>query len=615
VSSATAAPAHRVRDVFSVLYGDAEGLVELRALPSRDRTFCAPRDVDAIEAFARPRMARENLYFGVATRRDATSGTLENCQELSCLFVDLDYKDVPEAEAMRRIHDAPLCPTVVNESGGGLHVAWALKEPIAPDDAKPLLRRLALYFGADLASAEAARVLRLPNTTNHKYSPPRRVTTTLLEPDCRYNVSDFEEWLPAEPAAHAAHTSEPFAVPPLINNGQRNEILYKTCRSLLARQLAPSVILAAARETNAAQCRPPLSDTEVADIVQHAIRQPDRAGFERRAIQADAPDGDPSASPFPDGWRLLDDVQLMALPDPEWLVADVAPRRGVGVIYGPSGGAKTTLVAGLALSVATKRSFYGHEVRHRGSFVYVASEDPSGFKVRLRAAKIAAHIPLTTPIGVYTFPEPIDLRNPVSVAAFTRFLRQTEFPQPLEGILLDTYAAAMPGASENSSEDTTLAMAHAHQWREQLGVTVILVHHSNAGGTRERGHSAMRGAADFMISMTPVDDAIHVECNKQRNGSPFQPITLKLVPVAEGGCVLRPASDVLPSTAFSAAQQKVYAVLQETFATDGATKSEWQRACLDIAERSFHRASKVLVERGFVNQVGSHFRISGKAAA
>src|SRR4051794_40423718 len=99
--------------MFAALYGDASGLVELRALPSKDRTFCVPGDVDAIEAFARPRIGRENLYFGVATRRDASSGTLENCQDLPCLFIDLDYKDVPEADAMRCIQDAPLCPTVV----------------------------------------------------------------------------------------------------------------------------------------------------------------------------------------------------------------------------------------------------------------------------------------------------------------------------------------------------------------------------------------------------------------------------------------------------------------------------------------------------------------------
>jgi hypothetical protein len=46
--------------------------------------------------------------------------------------------------------------------------------------------------------------------------------------------------------------------------------------------------------------------------------------------------------------------------------------------------------------------------------------------------------------------------------------------------------------------------------------------------------------------------------------------------------VLRLASDVLPSSHLSISQQKVLTVLRETFSSDGATKSEWERACHDI---------------------------------
>jgi hypothetical protein len=243
----------------------------------------------------------------------------------------------------------------------------------------------------------------------------------------------------------------------------------------------------------------------------------------------------------------------------------------------------------------------------------VATEDPSGFKVRLGAAKRAAHLPLDVPIGVHTFPEPIDLRDPVSVSDFTRFLQQADLPRRIELVVVDTYAAATPGASENSSEDTTTAMSHGQHWRDMLHATVIFVHHTNASGTRERGHSAMRGAADFMLSLTPVDDAIHVECSKQRNGPLFEPFTLKLVPVAGGtGCTLRLASEVLQTADLSPMQAKALAILRDNFGTDGATKSEWQRSTSDIPERTFYRVAKVLAERSHVKQVGSHFRVIGR---
>jgi len=84
-----------------------------------------------------------------------------------------------------------------------------------------------------------------------------------------------------------------------------------------------------------------------------------------------------------------------------------------------------------------------------------------------------------------------------------------------------------------------------------------------------------------------------------------------LTPVLGGGCVFRLASDVLPSQGLTTAQAKVFDVLRDTFAADGATKSEWQRVCQDVSERTFHRACKTLVERGFVKPVGTHFRATG----
>jgi len=312
-------------------------------------------------------------------------------------------------------------------------------------------------------------------------------------------------------------------------------------------------------------------------------------------------------------WRLLDDVELLELPDPEFLIGGVLPRKAVGVVYGPSGSGKTTVVGGLAVALATGHDWFGHRVCHQGGSVYVGAEDPGGFKVRLRAAKQAARLPLDRPIGCYTFPEPIDLRDVTAVAKFSAFLERSfeAGDVPREVLIVDTYAASVPGASENSSEDTTLAMSHAHRWRETLGLTVILIHHTNATGTRERGHSSMRGAADFMISLNPVDDVVHVECSKMRNGPTFDAFTLKLTPIPEGGCVFRLASDVLPSATLTAAQTKVLSVLRDTFAAEGATKSEWQRTCADVAERSFHRACKVLQERGLVKQFGTHYRVMG----
>jgi hypothetical protein len=113
-----------------------------------------------------------------------------------------------------------------------------------------------------------------------------------------------------------------------------------------------------------------------------------------------------------------------------------------------------------------------------------------------------------------------------------------------------------------------------------------------------------------------VDDTIHVECSKQRNAAPFEKLLLKLVPLPDGdGCVLRRAEDVLPPSGLTPAQAKVYGVLRESFAADGATKTEWRASCPDVAERTFYHVAKALQEQGYVKLFGSHFRLTGKVPA
>ena len=222
-------------------------------------------------------------------------------------------------------------------------------------------------------------------------------------------------------------------------------------------------------------------------------------------------------------------------------------------------------------------------------------------------ARGEANLSLAEAVGVYTFPDAIDLRDMVSVRNFVRLVKDADGAFVL--VTIDTFAASTPGSNENSSEDMTAAITSAQLLRDELDATVILVHHTNASGSRERGHSAMRGSADTMISITPVDDVVHVECSKQRNGSPFPTLMIKPVPVPEGGCVLRLAADVLPATGLTALQVKALDALREAAGADGLTKAAWRAICQDMPERAFYKVAKVLEERRHVMKVGNtHFR-------
>lgn len=307
-------------------------------------------------------------------------------------------------------------------------------------------------------------------------------------------------------------------------------------------------------------------------------------------------------------WRLIDDAQLLNEPDPEPLIDGVLFRRGLTIIYSPPGTGKTTLAALLAVSIATKRPLFGHQVRHQGSVCYIGPDDPAGWKPRLITAKQEYGLDLADSIGVFLFPEPFDLLDDAKVTALIAFLVAQPWPAPLEAVIVDTFAAVTPGANENAAEDLTRAMVNAKRLSDGVQAAVIICHHTNAAGSRERGHSAMRGAADTMLALVPSDDIVRLECNKQRNGSQFEALTLKLVETPDG-CVFRLLQDVAPTTVLTPAQQKALDALRDTFSADGATKSEWQRTCSDIQERTFHRAAKRLQDLGLVRQSGPRFMV------
>jgi len=159
------------QEFFDALYQHTTGLVELRFLPSCRQVFVPP---DKVMGHSN---TSENCYFGVATRKDASNGTLKNCLELPAFFVDIDFKHSSEQEAREALARFPLPPSAVIHSGGGLHVYWYLKEPFSLVDdadkqkAKWYLRRLTQAVKGDQGSAEPAHILRVPGSHNHKYDP------------------------------------------------------------------------------------------------------------------------------------------------------------------------------------------------------------------------------------------------------------------------------------------------------------------------------------------------------------------------------------------------------------------------------------------------------------
>lgn len=135
-----------------------------------------------------------DAYFALGTFTEAGSRDAANVHQLRALFLDLDCgatKDYPDqASALQALRG--FCkqlnlprPTLVN-SGRGIHVYWRLTEPVSRETWMPVaerLKALCKHHGlhADpVVTADAARVLRVPGTHNHKDEPPTEVL--ILDP-------------------------------------------------------------------------------------------------------------------------------------------------------------------------------------------------------------------------------------------------------------------------------------------------------------------------------------------------------------------------------------------------------------------------------------------------
>jgi hypothetical protein len=167
-------------------------------------------------------------FFGVLGR-EGQKGEKENVRQVHCLWVDIDFKDLPdgqiEADGILATFDLP--PTFVIHSGGGYHAYWFLNEPVKDfEKAERILRGLAIRLKADLKAAERARILRVPFTQNWKYSPPRPVAVQSYEPENTYDFEQFFEWELKESNLHGQHDE-----PEWFKEGRRdNDLYYTGCR-------------------------------------------------------------------------------------------------------------------------------------------------------------------------------------------------------------------------------------------------------------------------------------------------------------------------------------------------------------------------------------------------
>jgi hypothetical protein len=194
-----------------------------------------------------------DAYFALATFEEPNSRKVANVKYLKSLFLDLDcgpskdYSTQGDAiAALRKFCEVLSLPRpIIINSGRGIHVYWVLSEQIPLDDWLPVAEKLKKLcvdnnLLADVAvTADAARVLRVPTTHNHKNDPPTQVNFLGSATPDPVNFDAFSELLGGEgvtPPKRFTGTGTPF-IEPINTENRFIDILQKTFNGTGCEQL------------------------------------------------------------------------------------------------------------------------------------------------------------------------------------------------------------------------------------------------------------------------------------------------------------------------------------------------------------------------------------------
>jgi len=238
--------------------------------------------------------------------------------------------------------------------------------------------------------------------------------------------------------------------------------------------------------------------------------------------------------------KSVDLATFLRCQPPGWLIASFLQRGGFSVLYGEPGSGKTFLVVDIACAIAAGRSWNGYSTM-AGSVLYVATEDPSGVALRLKACCNEYSLNENT-VDLRAWRNGLNLLEDASVESLVNEVKSID---NLQLVVIDTFAASMPG-DENSSQSMGQAIRSLQRIRSAADCCLLVVHHTGKELSRGmRGWSGLMGATDTVIRLVARSGLIEAEVERHRNWSAGEKAQFRLrpVPVELGGrgtlsCVL-----------------------------------------------------------------------------
>lgn len=211
--------------------------------------------------------------------------------------------------------------------------------------------------------------------------------------------------------------------------------------------------------------------------------------------------------------------------EPEWLIEELIPARGIGLAWGLSGSHKTGAI--FDLMAATHRGVaWRDKAVKQGRSVMVVGEGEYFFANRVRAYAQDRGIDVAELPAVV--PSPVNLRDTKQVAQLANELKRLGAAQ----VWFDTLQQCSPGADENSVRDMGEVITNLKALARNVGCFAGVIHHAGKDVSKgARGSSAWRPAVDveLYLEFDGEHGTMHVEKLKDGPPNAVYPFTRKVI--------------------------------------------------------------------------------------
>lgn len=308
----------------------------------------------------------------------------------------------------------------------------------------------------------------------------------------------------------------------------------------------------------------------------------------------------PAEKANPSKWHFATIDDVLNLPTIDWLVPRQIPSRGLTMIYGASGSYKSFFILDHALKLAQTGT----------NVLYIAAEGEFGYRQRLQGW--INHYKVK-PTSITFVLGSVDLFDNEDQTEFARVIEQYK-PKI---VVVDTFAMCSGVADENNARDMLQIVNGCKAMSKNLDAVIVIVHHTNAEGKKERGSKVFRNACDTIIRLSLDDDMVLVESQKTKDTAPFDAHRLAPLTVDLGyknnigenvtSLVLLPAEKVIKESTLTPLQLKVLDVLS---VQPGASLAEIADTVECDSRGTISKVISTLNKKGFISIDGNNKHIT-----